>query len=215
MTLALGRVPVQPDAPTARRWAQQELTDPVYHRGRSLLERIVDWIAQQLSGLHTAGLPAPAAVLVVVAVLAVIAAVAFWVAGPVRRNHRSPRTRGVLAHDDRRSAARMRADADAAAARGDWSTAVVERFRAIVRSLEERAVLDELPGRTAHEAAGEAGGRLPTVSAELSRAAQLFDDVAYGDAHPSAGDDAALRDVDRRVAAARRESRPSLAGATR
>jgi len=206
VTIALAGVPVDPDAPTARRWAQEELADPVYHQGRSLLQRILDWFAHELAGLHTAGLPSPVAVLVVVAVVALIAVVAFRIAGPVRRNRRSPGARGVLADDDRRSAGRLRVDADAAAARGDWSTAVVERFRAVVRALEERAVLDEQPGRTAHEAAGEAGVRLPAVADDLARAAGLFDDVVYGERVAGAADDAALRDVDRLVAAARRSA---------
>ena len=34
-------VPVDPDAATARRWAREELLDPVYHEQRSLLSRLV------------------------------------------------------------------------------------------------------------------------------------------------------------------------------
>ena len=56
----------------------------------------------------------------------------------------------------------------------------LERFRAIVRELEERAVLAEQPGRTAGEAAAAAAGRLPALAAELAAAARLFDDVRYG-----------------------------------
>lgn len=205
MIAVVARVPVDPDAPTARRWAAEELANPVYHQGRSLLSRVIDWFVDQLSGLHATGLPQPAAVAIVVGLVAALVAVAWWVAGPVRRNRRAPAARGVLAAGDRRTAAQLRAAADAAASRGDWSAAVVERFRAIVRSLEERAVLDELPGRTAHEAAGDAGARLAAVRTELATAAELFDDVAYGERAAGPSDDAALRDVDRLVAAARRE----------
>ena len=69
------------------------------------------------------------------------------------------------------------AAADAHAARGEWADAVRERLRAVVRSLEERAVLDERPGRTADEAAAEAGTALPTCADDLRRSARLFDDI--------------------------------------
>ena len=53
-------------------------------------------------------------------------------------------------------------------------------MRAIVRSLEERALLDPRPGRTADEAAAEAGRALPAHADRLRAAARDFDDVTYG-----------------------------------
>ncbi len=102
-----------------------------------------------------------------------------------------------------RTAAEHRAAADAHAAAGEWAEAVRERLRAVVRSLEERAVLDERPGRTADEAAAEAGVALPAVAAELRRAARLFDDIWYGGRPAGPESDAALRGVDEQVRAAR------------
>ncbi len=195
--------PVLPDAPTARRWAVEELADPAYHRQESLLLRLVRWIVEQFNGLPALGVDPQVAALVVVGVLAVGVAIALWIAGPVRRSRRVG-ARSVLAHDDRRSAAQLRAAADAAAAVGDWSRAVAERFRAVVRDLEERAVLDERPGRTALEVAGEAGTVLPEVAADLRGAAEAFDDVVYGERAAGPAQDAALRAVDQRVRAARR-----------
>lgn len=197
-------VPVDPDAPTARRWASDELARAEYHQGRSLLRRLLDWIAELFDGLPSAGLMPWQAALVVVAVLVVVALVALWVTGPVRAGRaRSRKGPGVLAHDDTRTAAELRAAADDAAARGDFARAVVERFRAIVRSLEERTVLDVRPGRTAHEATEEAGRRLPDAHAELVRAGRLFDDVAYGEGTAGVDDDAWLRALDARVLALR------------
>nr|WP_277344788.1 DUF4129 domain-containing protein [Cellulomonas sp. IC4_254] len=129
--------------------------------------------------------------------------VAFLVTGPVRRSRRVAGARGVLDVDDRRTAAEIRAAADAAAARGDWAAAVADRFRALVRSLEERAVLEEQPGRTAHEAVEAAGLRLPVHAVDLRAAGRLFDDVVYGERTPRAEDDAALRELDARVTATR------------
>ncbi len=196
-------VPVVPDAETARRWAVRELADPIYHEGPSLLERFIEWLLSLFDNAPTGlGLP-PALVgtLVVLAVGAVVA-VAFAVAGPVRASRRAAASVVVLG-DDARRADDLRAAADAAAARGDWSTAVLERFRAVIRSLEERALLDDRPGRTAHEAAEEAGARLPARTADLRRAARLFDDVCYGHVAVDAAADAWLRSVDDDVAASR------------
>jgi hypothetical protein len=53
-------------------------------------------------------------------------------------------------------------------------------MRAIVRSLEERALLDVRPGRTADEAAAAAGRALPSHTDRLRAAARDFDDVTYG-----------------------------------
>ena len=36
--------PVTPDAPTARRWATDELANPAYHQQDSLLVRLLRWI---------------------------------------------------------------------------------------------------------------------------------------------------------------------------
>ncbi|MBO7941425.1 DUF4129 domain-containing protein, partial [Streptomyces sp. S9] len=73
-----------------------------------------------------------------------------------------------------------RAAAEAHAAQGHWNQAVQERMRAIVRALEERALLDVRPGRTADEAAAEAGRALPAHTDRLRGAARDFDDVTYG-----------------------------------
>lgn len=195
--------PVTPDAPTARRWAVEELADPAYHRQESLLLRLLRWLAEQFDGVPTLGVSPLVAALVVVGVLAVVVALALWIAGPVRRS-RAAAERAVLARDDRRSAAELRGAADAAAAAGDYSLAVVERFRAIVRDLEERAVLDERPGRTALEVVAEAGRELPSVAGGLREAADLFDDVAYGGLAAGPAHDAAMRAADQQAHAARR-----------
>jgi hypothetical protein len=78
------------------------------------------------------------------------------------------------------TASEHRAAAERAAADGDWPTAVRERFRAVVRGLEERAVLEPRLGRTADEAAAEAGVAFPDSRSSVRAAARVFDDVVYG-----------------------------------
>src|SRR5690606_12131286 len=78
-----GEVPVVPDRETARRWAEHELRDPVYHERPSLLDRIREWLSDLFQGADVA-LDPGAAALIVVGVLVVVLAVALFVAGPVR-----------------------------------------------------------------------------------------------------------------------------------
>lgn len=196
-------VPVVPDADQARGWLERELADPVYHQQPSILSRLLAWLRDLFARADGATLGDVGTLLVVVGVLAVVVVVTFLVTGPVRRSRRLARAGAVLDADERRSAAELRAAADAAAARGDWAAAVTDRFRAVVRSLEDRTVLDERPGRTAHEAVEAAGLRLPAHAADLRSAGRLFDDVVYGDVVPGPADDAALRELDARLAATR------------
>jgi len=196
--------PVSPDRDTAGRWARDELAKAPYHQSASLLDRFLSWLRSLFDGASVPafGLPAPAVALIAVLLLAVLAAIAFWLTGPVRLRRRAAASAVVLG-DDTRTAAQLRAAADAHAARGDWQAAVLDRFRAIVRSLEERTVLDERPGRTAYEAAQAASARLPGQAGDLRRAGRLFDDVCYGKATVDPASDTWLRELDATLIAAK------------
>lgn len=198
-------VPVEPDAGTARRWAEEELAKTVYQEQPNLVQIVLDWILEQFFRVEEAtGTVDPrVASVVLITVVVVIAVVVLVVAGPVRRRRKARSGSVDVFGDDTRTAEQLRASADRLAAEGRFSEAVLDRFRAILRSLEDRAILDERPGRTAHEAAEESAARLPGVAADLRAAGALFDDVCYGDVVATSGDDARLRDVDRRVAEAR------------
>ncbi len=97
------------------------------------------------------------------------------------------------------------------ASAGRYAEAIRERMRAIVRDLEERAILEPRLGRTADEVAYEAGAVLADVATDLYRAARTFDDVWYGGRPATAAKAADLRDIDHRVARARAESRATAA----
>ena len=212
----LADVPVVPDAETAREWAVRELSDPIYHGRESLIAALLRWIEERLAETQQAvfgfapGLP----VLVFAVLILGIAVVALLVAGPIRRSRRAGRASTEVFDDDTRTSDQLRASADAHAAAGRWSEAVLDRFRALLRSLIERALLDERPGMTAHEAAVAAGDLLPSVAADLMRAGRLFDDVRYGDVAATAADDDRLREVDQAVGAARRAPVPGPAQTT-
>ncbi|MEV6307787.1 DUF4129 domain-containing protein [Streptomyces sp. NPDC051840] len=179
---AAGDIPVDTPRVPAREAARDELADPRYHEhDPNLLERGVDrfwqWIGDLFTGAADAA-PGGAAGLVVLALAVIgLGAALWWRLGTPQRPARTERPiRGGTAL----SAAEHRAAAAAHAAARRWTEACQDRMRALVRALEDRAVLDPRPGRTADEAAAEAGRLLPAYADRLRSSARLFDDVTYG-----------------------------------
>ncbi|WP_369068758.1 DUF4129 domain-containing protein [Kineococcus terrestris] len=202
--LGAAGVPVEPDRAGARELLARELAGAEYREARApWLLRAWEWFADRLAQVEVPGLgtswTGPLLVLVLVAAVAVAVLLA---AGPVRRQARAARPDAVFAAGPVAAEEHFRA-ADAAAAAGRFDEAVQERFRGLVRSLEERVLIERRPGRTAHEVADEAAAALPGCAGELRRAARTFDDVRYGGRGASAAADADLRAVVERVAAAR------------
>ena len=196
-------VPVDVGRDEGQRLAAQELADPAYHvDDPSLIQRVVSWVydhVQRLLGDAAAVVPGGWWGLLVLVALAIgLVAVLLWRGGPVRR---TASNQAALFVGKARSAADHRRAADQAAASSRWEEAVLERYRAIVRSLEERTILEPRPGRTAAEAAAEAGLVLPLVAQDLRAAAQTFDSVAYGGRPASSTDDRFLRELDRAIQA--------------
>ncbi|WP_338900434.1 DUF4129 domain-containing protein [Streptomyces sp. TG1A-60] len=166
----------------AREAARRELSKGMYHENDpSWYERAMDAFWEWLGKLFGAASDATPGgtlglVVIVLAVLALLGALWRRLGTP----RRAPASSAVLFDDRPRSAAEHRAAAEAQAAQGHWNQAVQEHMRAVVRSLEERALLDVRPGRTADEAASEAGQVLPAHADRLRTAARDFDDVTYG-----------------------------------
>jgi hypothetical protein len=180
-------VPVDIGRDDAAAAARDELSKPVYAAHRpSVTQQVVDWVShvlQRILDALTSVAPGGVVGLVVIAlVLALVVAIVVFRVGPLRTTATADR---VVFAGASRSAAEHRAESVRAAAAGDWDEAVRQRFRAVVRSLEERDVLDERPGRTADEAAADAARSLPASSTELAWAARQFDEVAYGDQRAS------------------------------
>ncbi len=200
---ALTEVPVDLGREEAQRLAEEELAKPAYHvDDPSLFERAIQWLIDKVGELlETASRVLPGglwglALLVVLGV--VVVAVVLWRGGPLRRSAAGDT---ALFVGQARSAVQHRRAADQAAASGRWEEAVRERYRAIVRSLEERTILEARPGRTADEAAADAALALPLLAENLRTAALTFDAVVYGGRPASSTDDRFLRELDRAVAA--------------
>jgi len=197
-------VPVRVGRDEARDAARRELADPAYHaQDPSLVERGVRWVIERvLRLLDRASEATPGgwwSLLVLLAVASLVVIVVRHRVGPLARTTR--RAEPVFAGQPRTAADHRRAAA-AALARGDAAEAVRERFRALVRSLEERGLLDPRPGRTADEAAREAAALLPGCAEGLWTAARLFDEVWYGGRAATEAAYQRIAEVDEQVSAA-------------
>lgn len=214
--LTLARVPAGTGPGIGRKAAQQlarrELSRSLYQQ--AITTRIWDAISRFLDRLLNAGGSLPggwwSSVALVAILVLVVAAVLFWIrpAG----SHRGQA--GAVLADTALSAADHRALADRRAAEGDYTTAIIERVRAVAVLIEERGVLSSQPGRTADELADQAARAIPELTADLRPAARLFDDVMYGGRPGTAPGYEVICRLDAAVqTVTARRARPVVAGA--
>ncbi|MCW3493785.1 DUF4129 domain-containing protein [Microbacterium sp. SSM24] len=176
--------PLQPGGDEARRWAETELSDPVYDIAEpTLLDRIAQAIGDFIGSLFSTELSGEwgslVAVIAAVIVIAVIV-IAFVVWGVPRSSRRVRASSATLfGEPEERSAADLRRAAASAARGGDWDDAIVLHFRALARGCAERGVVDIPPGATVHAFARAAGRVFPAIADRLEDAASAFDDVRY------------------------------------
>jgi len=176
--------PIEIGRDEARRRAEEELAKAKYHGIPDWISDVVRRISELVDRVLSPVLGGPGAggagwvLLVVVLVVVVALVLIVWRVGLPRWRRRIPDAEVGL--DDERAPQEYRGAADRAAAQGDWTDAIRERFRALVRELEHRTVIDPRPGRTALEAAGAAARLMPAVEPSLRTAASLFNDVMYG-----------------------------------
>ncbi len=185
MTLTSLGIPIEPDADTARQWVVDELSKSAYQStGPSWIQRLLDWLAGLLEGLGSAsgdlGFAGVPGALVAIAIgVFLVALIALIVWGPMRSSRRRKASHAVF-EDDARDSDSMRVAAEDAAARGDWTLAVIERFRSIVRDVEQSVWVAVVPGMTAYEFVTQAGMRVPALASEFDWAGDLFDRLRYG-----------------------------------
>jgi hypothetical protein len=182
----------------AQRLARHELSRSIYHDNswlQAVLQAIARFFDRVFQGASTTApggwwtLVALAALLVIV-----IAAIGARI-GPVARARRTAAP--LLSTGSGPLTARQHRDlAEAAAARADYTQAIIERVRAIATGLEERGVLSPDAGRTADEMAAQAAVRIPDHGAGIGDAARVFDRVCYGDRAGSRGEYEQIRALD-------------------
>jgi Domain of unknown function (DUF4129) len=176
--------PLTPDGEEARRWAQEELSDPVYTAAEPTpLDRVARAIGGFFDQLFSSEIPngwGPTLAIVAALVVIVLIVAAFLIWGLPRATRRTRATGAELfGVAEERSAARLRRDAASLADRGDWDGAIVLRFRGLARAVVERDLLEVPPGATVHAFARTTGRVFPRCAAALEEAAAAFDDVRY------------------------------------
>lgn len=204
-------VPVDPDAPTATDWLITELSKAPYRAAQpTLFDRIAQAVADWFSSLRLGDVNGPPAVGLTVVIALVVGAlvVAFLIFGLPRLGRRSRVAGSLFGDDDARTAARIRQDAERAAAAGDYSAAVVEMFRAIARGLAERTIVTTTPGTTARDFAARAGTTFPALAGRLVTSAASFDGVRYLDRTGTAEEYAAIAALERDLRAAKSSLEP-------
>lgn len=206
--------PVTTPRTPAREAAERELSKREYHTDDpGLLQRLLDWLWEHISSLLDSAAqatPGGWVGLTVVACVLLLLVVALRLR--LGRLRPGPTTETGALFDNRpRSAAEHRATADKHAAADRWSEALQERMRAVFRSLEERALLDRRPGRTADEAAFEAGLTLPDHADALKAAVRAFNEVTYAERRADPAAYRTVSDLDSAIQHA--TPTPRLAGA--
>lgn len=165
----------------AREAAERELDRAVYDEAQpSLTVRVITWVIehiQELLGRASSATPGGGfGLLVLVLVLAVVVVTVVRL-GPLRRARSADAGLDVPTHV---TAAQLRADADAAARDGRYADAVRARFRAVVRTLEDRTIIEPRLGRTATEVARDASVVAPPLRVALDAGAATFSEIWYG-----------------------------------
>jgi len=181
--LPAARVPVDPTVEQARSWLQQELAKAQYADDRSLLQRAVDWfmdLLDRVMGSSIGGLPGWALPLVLALVALLVGTVLLV---KVRREPAGRTSTGSVLDEPHLTAEAYRRRAREAEARGEFDSAAADWFRAVAASATERTLLDDSPGRTAHEVSVALAASFPGEAEALVQAADHFDTIRYGDGH--------------------------------
>lgn len=196
------------DAPTAqqvRDVAEEVFRRAEFQRRKSLLERVIDWIARLFRGREVdmpqvqprSGSSALGHLLLYL-LLAAAVVVVVWLVIRVLRTGRLTRSRGDDADEaprveEERPASEWRSDAARAEAEGRWKDAMRDRYRELVAELVERRVLPDVAGRTTGELRVDMVDHAPGAADAFSEACLLFELPWYADVTTGPDENARMR----------------------
>ena len=200
---------LDPTPAEARAWLEQELRGSDYQD--PWLDSVIRWVIDHLrtfldgaSNLASSGLSPVITVLVALVVIAILV----WVLPRVRRESGVARGDGAVLEDLSITARTYRDLAAQSLRDGRYDDAVLDRFRAIAKDMSDRTLLDDAPGRTAHEVSLALAQPFPDHADRLARAADVFDSVRYGHRLATADQAGEVEHLDTELV----KTRPVLAG---
>lgn len=183
-------------------WANRELSKPDYtNADYSLLERVGRFFSDIVNSLFSTALGwnNPLLIIIFLAVIAVIVGFFIWRANRGVGDAFSPALFDRNTFSGLEDPATYRNRANAAAAHGDWNTAVQETVRALVAELARTGTVDITAAATAHELTGQAGRALPELKDKLAMTSDVFDAVSFGEVTATEEDFQFVREVDTAV----------------
>jgi hypothetical protein len=193
---------LSPTPPEARSWLRQELSGPDYQS--PWLETAIRWVSDQIGKiLDGAGQLAGLSPLITVLIAVVVIALLVWVLPRVRREPAVSAPEGAVLEDATVTSRGYRDRAAQAVREGRYDDAVLDGFRAIAKDMSDRSLLNDAPGRTAHEVSLALSSPFPDHADQLARAANLFDAVRYGHRRASASQADRILELDSDLVASR------------
>jgi hypothetical protein len=178
----------QHDPERVRDLADEILSRPQYRwddRHRSILDRIGDWLADQLGRLAApfgvSAVPVWLGWIVLALLVGLVVALVYRSRTGRRRRPRpgrDPSDRVVISQAD--VEVDWAAEADRNEDAGRWRDGLRCRYRALVGELATRGVVGDLVGRTAGELAREVAANRPGAAEPFASATELFESAWYG-----------------------------------
>ena len=179
------------DIPTAdpadiRAEADRILDRPEFRDERSFIERGLDWIGEQLGRLIPDGAVGGGlsglVTIILIGLGLVVLGLGLRALGRMHRERTSRRRPSGLAIVLGEAVDPVELDAAVrtAEASGDWTAALLARYRLMVATLVGHGVLSDFPGRTTGEYRLEMADGRPDQSAEFDAATTTFEWAYYG-----------------------------------
>ena len=207
----MARSEANPPPDEIRQRAHEILSRPEFGRHESLVQRVLEWIGDQLSRF-TFGIGGGPGFLGNLVSLLVFGGVVVLIVVLVRtylRRNRPPRDEPTddlsIELEEGRSAIDWRSEAEQLEAAGQWREAMRARYRELVSALVEEGVVADLPGRTTGEYLSEYSHARPEGRQAFDDLTRLFEGVWYGGEQTGAADNEQFR----RLAGAARQAAAS------